>query len=94
MEYFKVKDLAEMFGVSTATIKKEYERKKLNGFFVGNELRFTQRDIDDYTNIVRYGKTTREIQLENEVKELKKIIADKDSIIKNVELSILKIIKE
>lgn len=91
MEYFKVKDLAEMFDVSTLTIRREFERKKLNGFHVGNELRFTQRDIDNYTNIVRYGKTTREIQLEDEIKELKRKLEERDRIIKDLKSYVFKI---
>lgn len=70
-KYFTSKDLGEMFNVSSLTIKREYERKKIHGFYVGNELRFSQQDIDDYTCLKDHHKSLREIELENENQNLK-----------------------
>lgn len=68
--FYTGKELAKMLKVSPITIKREYERGNLHGFMVGNELRCSQKDVDEYTGFLKYGKTSREIELEKEVKLL------------------------
>lgn len=79
--YYKTSDLTKMFDISPQTVKREYDRKKLHGFYIGNELRFTQQDIDDYTCILEHHKTLREIELENENKKLKEQLLKRDEFV-------------
>ncbi|KPU42194.1 hypothetical protein OXPF_39730 [Oxobacter pfennigii] len=88
-KYYTAKELAAMFNVTTVTIKKEFERKKLNGFLVGNELRCSQRDVDEYTNFLKYGKTSKEIELEGEVENLTKKMDILKKLLKDVHKTFL-----
>jgi DNA-binding transcriptional MerR regulator len=90
-EYFTGKELAKMFQVHPATIRREFDRGNLHGFLVGNELRCSQRDVDEYTGFLKYGKTSREITLEkvvddltNENERLKKLIRSIESTVREV----------
>lgn len=87
--YFKSSDLSKMFNVSPLTIKREYERKKLHGFYVRNELRFSQQDIDDYTCLRKHHKTLREIELEKEIEDLKNELIQKKKVINSIKFQIL-----
>lgn len=87
---YTVKEVAELFGVSTATILREVKRGNLRSFTVGNENRFTQYHIDEYTQIKNLGKTQRELDLEREKNELLEVIKAKDQVIDNIKNLILK----
>lgn len=87
---YTVKEVAELFGVSTATILREVKRGNLRSFTVGNENRFTQYHIDEYTQIKNLGKTQRELDLEREKEELLEVIKAKDEVIDNIKNLILK----
>lgn len=84
VKIYTTQDLAKMLNVSDATIRREVERGNLKGFKVGNESRFTQHHIDQYTQIKDLGKSEREIELENEKERLVKVIEHKDLLIKNI----------
>lgn len=84
MKYFTSKNLGEMFSVSPLTIKREYERKKLHGFYVGNELRFSQQDIDDYTSKLEHHKSLREVELEKRIEALETELEKKKEIINSI----------
>ena len=86
MEVFTTKELATMFDVSGETIRREVERKKLKCFKVGNEARFTQYHIDEYTQIKNLGKTQKELDLEEEKEQLYKIIQEKDKLLDNIKI--------
>lgn len=90
-KYFTSKNLAGMFSVSPLTIKREYERGKLHGFYVGNELRYSQQDVDDYTCLREHQKTLREIELENKIKELEDDIKEKNSILNDIRIKLLEL---
>lgn len=90
-KYFTSKDLGEMFAVSSLTIKREYERKKIHGFFVGNELRFSQQDVDDYTCLRENHKTLREIELEEKNKVLEIQLQKMKTVIDSIKSQLLKL---
>lgn len=87
---YTVKEVAELFNVSTATILREIKRQNLRCFTVGNESRFTQYHLDEYTNIKDFGKTQREMDLEKEKEELLEVIKAKDQVIENIKNVILR----
>ena len=87
---YTVKDLAKIFGVSDVTIRREIERGKLRCFYVGNEARFTTVHLEEYTNVRNLGKTTREMELEKEIEELKVVIENKNKIIDDIKNLLLK----
>ena len=87
---YTVKEVAELFGVSTSTILREVKRENLRCFTVGNESRFTQYHIDEYTNIKNLGKTQKEMDLEEEKEKLLQVIKAKDEVIDNIKNLILK----
>ncbi len=89
--YYTVSDLASMFQVHVETIRREIKRKNLKCFYVGNEPKFTQQQVDDYTGLVNYGKTTRELQLEQEIEELKIQLRDRDNFIQSIQVGLLKL---
>lgn len=84
MRIFTTRDLANLFQVSPATIRREVERERLRCFYVGNEARFTQQHIDEYTRVVEFGKTTRELELEEEMEKLQEAIKEKEVVIENI----------
>ena len=90
METYTTTDLAEMFKVSSATIRNEIERGRLKCFKVGNESRFTQFHIDEYTNVRNFNKTTREIELEVENEKLLEVIKVKDEVLETIKNTLLK----
>lgn len=89
METYTTTDLAEIFKVSPATIRKEIERGRLNCFYVGVEARFTQHHIDEYTNVRNFNKTTREIALEAEKERLLEVLKAKDEVLENIKNTLL-----
>lgn len=91
MKYYKVKDLAEMFDVHPETIKREVARNKLQFFKVGTDLRFTQQHVDEYTNVICFGKTTREIELEEEITRLKEELVKKDEFLNLIKTELIKL---
>ncbi|WP_040210282.1 helix-turn-helix domain-containing protein [Clostridium polynesiense] len=90
MKYYKVDGLAELFNVHADTIKREVQRNNLKCFRVGKEIRFTQESIDDYTNVVNNGKTTREVELENKIEELQNQICDMKAALNRIKNEIIK----
>jgi excisionase family DNA binding protein len=90
LKYYETKEVAEMFQVHPETIKREVQRHRLQCFKVGTELRFTQDHIDQYTNVIQFGKTTREIELEQENEQLRLILANKDKTLENIKTELLK----
>lgn len=90
IKIYTVKEVAEMFNVSDATIRREISRGKLRCFYVGNEARFTMIHLEDYANIRNLGKTTREMELEKEIEELKVVIENKNKIIDDIKNLLLK----
>lgn len=84
VKIYTTKEVANLFNVSDATIRNEVERGNIGHFKVGNENRFTQYHIDEYTQIKNLGKTEREIALEEEREELLEIIEHKDLLIRNI----------
>lgn len=87
---YTIKEVAKMFHVSEATIRREIERGNLRCFKVGNEARFTPIHLEEYMNVKNLGKTTREIELEKEIEELKVIIENKNKIIEEIKNLLLK----
>lgn len=87
---YTTKDLAEIFGVSDETVRREIKRKKLNCFYVGNEARFTQFHLEEYTNVRNLGKTSRELELEEEKKQLLEVIKAKDLVIESIKNVLLR----
>lgn len=87
---YTVKEVAEMFNVSDATVRREIERGNLRCFKVGNEARFTMVHLEEYANIKELGKTTRELELEKQIEELKMVIESKDKLIDNIKNLLLK----
>lgn len=82
--FYTAPEVAKALKVSTVTVKREYERGNLNGFLVGNELRISERDFDDYCKIKSGQKTLREIQLEQELEDLRKELNRKNECISNI----------
>lgn len=91
MKYYTVDELSQMFAVHPETIKREVRRKNLHCFKVGTELRFTQEHVDSYTNVINQGKTTREIELERELDDIRKQLAEKDGFINKFKVELLKL---
>lgn len=87
---YNTKEVAELFNVSDATIRNEVERGKLGYFKVGNEHRFTQYHIDIYTQIRDLGKSERELQLEEEKRQLLEVIEQKNRVITDIKNMILR----
>ena len=81
---YTTKEVADLFGVSDATIRNEVARERIGYFKVGNENRFTQYHIDEYTQIKNLGRTEREIALEEEKEKLLEVIEGKDLLIRNI----------
>lgn len=92
MKYYTVNDLAEQFRVHPETIKREVSRNNLECFKVGKELRFTQEHVDRYTNVKSFGKTTREIELEQELLALKHILEQKEKFINIIKNEVIKLV--
>lgn len=90
MKCYTTQEVADMFKVSAATIRREIERKKLNCFYVGNEARFTQSHIDEYTAVKNFEKTKRELELEAEKERLVAVINEYKQIIENIKNTLLK----
>lgn len=90
MKCYTVKQAAEILNVNPQTIKREIERNKLHCFRVGNEIRLAQQHLDEYANVGGYGKTAREIELEEEIERLKKALSEKDNTINNIKTEILR----
>lgn len=84
MEIYTTTELAKMLKVSPGTVRSEIKRGQLNCFYVGVEARFTQHHINEYTNIKEFNKTTREFKLEAEIKELRRLLEDKNQTIKDI----------
>jgi IS30 family transposase len=89
--YYTANDLAGLFQVHVETIRREIKRGKLKCFYVGNEPKFTQQQVDDYTGVLNYGKTSRELQLEKELEELREQLREKDSFIQSIQIGLLKL---
>lgn len=89
METYTTSDLAEMFKVSSNTIRREIGRERLHCFYVGNEARFTQFHIDQYTNIINFKKTTKELELEAENERLLEVIKAKDKVLETIKNTLL-----
>ena len=87
---YTVKEVAEMFNVSDATIRREISRGNLRCFYVGNEARFAMIHLEEYANVRELGKTTREIELEQKIEELEVLIESKDKLIENIKTVLLK----
>lgn len=90
VKIYNVREVAELFGVSESTIRREVARGKLECFKIGNENKFTMYHLEQYTNVKELGKTKREMELEKEREKLLKIIEDKEQIISNVKDLLLK----
>lgn len=90
MKYYKIPDLAKMFDVHPETIKREIQRNRLKYFKVGRDIRFTQEHVDEYTNVTKFGKTTREIELEKSNEQLEKELSVKDELINLIQNQIIK----
>lgn len=90
MKFYTTKDLADMFNVSTATIRREIERKKLRCFYVGNEARFTEQQVRDYAHIIDDGKTEHEVRLEETIQELQQMITEKEEVIRGIKEFLLR----
>lgn len=87
---YSTKDLADMFDVTPQTIRNEIQRGKLKCFYAGREPRFTKIHLEEYMNVRAFGKTTREIELEKKIDDLKVIIQDKDKLVNNIKELLLK----
>lgn len=88
---YTTKDLAEIFDVSSATIRREIERERLKCFYVGNEARFTQVHLEEYMNIRDFGMTEREIELVAEKEELLEVIKEKDQVIESIKKYVMEV---
>lgn len=93
-EYYTGKELAKMFKVHPITIRREFERGALHGFLVGNELRCSQRDVDEYTGFLKFGKTSREIELEEKVEQLTKDKEKLKALIISIGVTIFEAVEE
>lgn len=91
MKYYTVNDLAEQFRVHPETIKREVSRNNLEYFKVGTELRFSQEHVDRYTNVKRFGKTVRELELEQEVLNLNKLLRQQEQFIELIKNELIKL---
>lgn len=91
MKYYTVAELAEQLQVHPTTIKREVSRNNLGHFKVGTEIRFTQEHVDQYTNVMQFGKTKREIELEKKVQALESALEEKNNFIHLIKDEVLKI---
>lgn len=91
MKYYEVEDLAEMFHVHKETIKREVQRNRLQCFKVGSEIRFSREHVDEYTNILNSGKTTREIELEEKIDQLNEQLEERNIFINFVKKELIKL---
>lgn len=91
ISFYTAQEVAKALKVSAVTVKREFERGKLNGFLVGNELRISERDFDDYCKIRSGQKTLREIQLEQELEGLRKELSRKDECISKIREQLIQI---
>lgn len=87
---YSIKEVAKMFEVSQATIRREVERGNLRSFKVGNIDKFTMYHLEEYTNVKKLGKTKREMELEEENKELLQIIEEKNKVIFSIQDLVLR----
>ena len=91
MKFYTAKEIAELLKVHPTTIIREYQRGNLNGFMVGNELRVIDQEFDDYCKIRERQKTSREIQLENELAAMKMELDKRNEIINMIKNELLKL---
>lgn len=89
--FYTVHDVASMLKVHPETIKREVNRKKLNCFKVGTELRFTQQQIDEYSNTISNAKSLREVELEKTISELKAELDKKEKLINLIKDEVLRV---
>lgn len=90
VKIYNVREVAELFEVSGATIRREVERGNLECFKIGNESRFTMYHLEKYTNVKELGKTKREMELEKEKERLQEIIREREETISNIKNLLLK----
>jgi len=90
IEYYTAPEVAEKLRVSAVTVKREFNKGKLNGFLVGNELRVSVQDLDTYCRVKTGQKTLREKHLEEEVEKLKAELTSKNSILDNIRGTLIK----
>lgn len=93
MKYYTVLELAEQLKVHPTTIKREVSRNNLGHFKIGTEIRFTQEHVDQYTNVMQFGKTTREIEQEKQIQDLEDALEEKNNFIKLIKNEVLKIVE-
>ena len=48
MTFYTINDVAELFKVHVSTVKRWLKAEKLEGFKLGNEWRFTEKDIEKF----------------------------------------------
>ena len=87
---YTTREVANIFQVSSETIRNEIKRGNLKCFYVGNEARFTNVHLEEYMCVKDFGMTQREIELEQEKATLLKVIADKDRVISDIKNYVLK----
>lgn len=90
VKIYNVREVAELFEVSEATIRREVTRGNLECFKIGNESRFTMYHLEQYTNVKELGKTKREMELEEEKERLQEIIREREETISNIKDLLLK----
>ena len=90
MEVFTTTELAEMLQVSSATVRSEIKKGRLNCFYVGVEARFTKFHIDQYTDIINFKKTSKELELEAENERLLEVIKAKDEVLETIKNTLLR----
>ena len=91
MDFYTVSEVAEMFKVHPATIKREIARGNIIGFKVGNESRVTSEELQRYACIKSHIKSDNEIKLENNIKQLSRELEIKNIFIENIKKELLTI---
>lgn len=90
VKVYTTKEVAEIFNVSEATIRREVERGNLESFKIGVENRFTMYHLEQYANVKELGKTKREMDLEEEKEKLLRTIQEKEKTISDIKNLLLK----
>lgn len=84
VKIYTTQELAETLGCTSATLVNEFNRGNIKGFKVGRDIKFTQYHVDDYLNIKNFGKTQRELELEEEIEQLKQELESKEKLMTNI----------
>lgn len=92
MKAYKIAEVAEMLQVDPRTVKREIERGNLKARKVGSDYRVPELNLVEYMQLVHNNyKSEREVQLEQEVEQLKKKLEERERFISSIKDGLLRL---